>query len=159
MPHQKTHSLGTEYRYSVLEISRQKFGVEVLNVLEVLPLPKITPVPNVHRSILGVFNLRGQIHSLLDLRVLFHMEQTPVTTDNYVVLIKEGDITMGILVERVLDLLLMDAAKISLPTQDMAGPYVQYTSGLYEHPALGIIYILDLNAILNAKEIYQYRYV
>ncbi len=159
MPQQKTDSLGNEYRYSVLEISQQKFGVEVLHVLEVLPMPKITPVPNVHRSILGVFNLRGQIHSLLDLRVLFHLEQTAITADNYVVLIKEGDMTMGVLVDRVLDLVLMDAAKMALPTQDMAGPYIQYTSGVYEHTTMGVIYILDLNAILNAKEIYQYRFV
>ena len=44
-------------RYSILGISEQNFAVEIHNMKEVIPIPRITPVPNVEKSILGVFNL------------------------------------------------------------------------------------------------------
>ena len=69
-----SQKLSSDERYSILGISEQNFGVEVKYVKEILPLPKITPLPNIHKSILGVFNLRGQIYSLLDLRLFLRLD-------------------------------------------------------------------------------------
>lgn len=153
-----TGKLTFEERYSVLEISQQKFGVEVKNVKEILPLPKITRIPNLHESILGVFNLRGQIYSLLDLRVFLRLGNPVLSERNMVVILEYDNISFGTVVDKVLDVINLDSTKIRIPARDMSSQYVQYLSGYYEHKKSGVIYILDLGAIVNAREIRQYRY-
>ena len=153
-----TGKLTSEERYSVLEISQQNFGVEVKNVKEILPVPKITPIPNVHKSILGVFNLRGQIYSLLDLRVFLRLGYAELSERNLVVVLEYENISFGTVVDKVLDVTYLDSTKIRIPARDMSSQYVQYLSGYYEHKKSGVIYILDLGSIVNAREIRQYRF-
>ncbi|HHJ52984.1 MAG TPA: purine-binding chemotaxis protein CheW [Caldithrix abyssi] len=158
MNNPKPENSDAELRYSIFEISRQNFGVEVQQVVEVLPLPKYTPLPNVHDSILGVFSLRGQIHSIIDLRELFNLEKKPPQSSDYVVLLTHQDVVFGVLVNRIIEITNLDATKIALPTQEMAVQYIEYTSGYYESPSLGRVYLLDLEAVLNSPEINRYRY-
>ena len=146
-------------RYSILGISEQNFAVEISNVKEVIPLPKITPVPNVHESIIGVFNLRGQIHSILDLRVLLKLEVNSITDKNFIVLLEWEDFKFGVIVDRVLDVMQLESNKIQIPTRELSLPYVQYLNGYCEIKKMGNIYLLDLAAILQSKEIVRYRYI
>lgn len=146
-----------EFRYSIVEISKQNFGVEVQQVVEVLPLPKFTPLPNVHNSILGVFSLRGQIYSIIDLRVLFKLEVKPPAPTDFVILLQHQNVVFGVLVNRIIGINAIDATKIAVPTQDMAVQYIEFTSGVYENPSLGQVYLLDLEAIINNREISRYR--
>lgn len=146
-------------RYSIFEISEQKFAVEIKNIKEVIPLPKIARLPNVHKSILGVFNLRGQIYSIIDIRVLLSLEQTAIADKNFIVLVEWEDFTFGIVVDRVLDVRNLDNDKIQIPTRELSLPYIQYLNGYYEYKEMGVIYLLDLPAIMQSKEIIRYRYV
>lgn len=145
-------------RYSILGISEQLFAVEVINVKEVIPLPRVTPVPNVDACILGVFNLRGQIYSILDLRVLLHLERSEITEKNFIVLLEWHDFQFGVVVDRVLDVTKLDTAKIQIPTRELSPQYIHLLNGYYEHETMGVIYLLDLPALLQSKEIIRYRY-
>jgi len=145
-------------RYSIFGISEQNFAVEIKNIKEVVPLPKITKVPNVHKSILGVFNLRGKICSIMDIRVLLKIEQTVINEDNFIVLMEWEEFMFGIVVDRVLDVRNLDTSKIQVPTRELTLPYIQYLNGFYEHTEMGVIYLLDIQAIMQSKEIIRYRY-
>lgn len=153
-----SQKLSSDERYSILGISEQNFGVEVKYVKEILPLPKITQLPNIHKSILGVFNLRGQIYSLLDLRLFLRLGCPSLSEHNLVVVLEYENISFGTVVDKVLDVTYLDSTKIRIPGRDMSSQYVQYMNGYYEHKKSGVIYILDLGAILDAREIKQYRY-
>ena len=145
-------------RYSILGICEQHFAVEVINVKEVIPLPKITPVPNVDAYVLGVFNLRGQIYSILDLRVLLKLELTEITERNFIVILEWHKFQFGVVVDRVLDVTKLDTSKIQIPTRELSPQYTNFLNGYYEHESMGLIYLLDLPAILQSKEIIRYRY-
>lgn len=146
------------YRFTIVSISEHSFGVEVKNVREVIPFPKITRVPNVHKSTLGVFNLRGQIYSLIDLRVLLQLELKPVSEDNMVIILEWEKLNIGVLVDKVLGIHRIEAAKIQLPTREQATQYVQYMNGYYKDKTLGDVYLLDIPALIDAPEIRQYLY-
>jgi len=55
-------------QYSTFYIDDQFFGIEVLNVQEVLRYLEMTPVPMAPEVIKGLINLRGQIVTALDMR-------------------------------------------------------------------------------------------
>ena len=148
----------TEFRYSILRISDNYFGIEVKYVREVSLLPTITQVPNVHKGILGVFNLRGQIVSVIDIRSLMHLPQEKITEDYFVVIIENNGITLGFVVEKVLDVFPIDSNKIHIPTRDMSLNLTQYCNGYYNHKKLGRVYLLDMETLFEAKEIGGYRF-
>ena len=61
-------------QYVCFKLNNQEFGLEVENVIEVLPPPEITPVVHTPDFIKGVINLRGQIIAIIDLRIFFYLE-------------------------------------------------------------------------------------
>ncbi len=57
-------------RWIGFELSGQLYGVPILAVQEVLAQAEIEPVPGAPHQVLGVINLRGQIVTVIDLRLL-----------------------------------------------------------------------------------------
>jgi len=56
-------------RWIGFELAGQLYGVPILAVQEVLAQAEIEPVPGTAREVLGVINLRGQIVTVIDLRL------------------------------------------------------------------------------------------
>lgn len=149
----KNTNTDSEFRYSILCISGYYFGVEVKYVREVQLLPVITKVPNVHKSILGVFNLRGQIQSIVDVRGILNLPSGKISEEDFVVVVEHNKRVIGVLVEKVLDVFTVDPGNIQIPTREMSLSLVNYCSGYCNHKKLGKIFLLDLDSIFNAKEI------
>lgn len=150
-------SKGLDYRYSVLSLSGKYFGVEVFKVKEVLNMPKISKIPNAHQSIVGVFNLRGQIYTLIDIRYFLNLDVRPLSDKDYVVILEEEGASFGIIVDKVIDVITLDSNKIQIPTREISVQFVQYLEGIYKLD-LGTLYLLDIPAILNAGELKRYRF-
>lgn len=146
-----------ESKYSAFQLAGYIFGLPLTDVKEIVPLPKITRIPNVHPSILGVFNLRGQIISILDLRRLLNLEYNSLSTKSFILIIALTNMVFGIYVDKVLDVLSVDELKIQIPTRDLALPFLSYIKGIYDDKRLGNIYMMDIETIINSKEVSQYR--
>ena len=155
----ENNTTNTQHRYSILCISGQYFGVEVKQVKEVLSLPILTKVPNVHKSILGVFNLRGQIQSVIDIRGILNLPTEKISEEHYVLILDYKKIVLGVVVEKVLDVIPVENSKIQIPTREMPLSLVNYCNGYYDHKKLGVVFLLDLETIFNAKEIGNYSYL
>jgi purine-binding chemotaxis protein CheW len=50
----------------VLPIGEDRYGIELTDVREVVPEPRLTPVPGAPPAVLGVVNLRGEVVPVLD---------------------------------------------------------------------------------------------
>ncbi len=148
-------------RYSILCISDKYFGVEIDSVREVIQMPQITRVPNVHESILGIFNRLGTIYSIVDLRKLFGMEtasESETATDkSYIVIIKLKNFEVGVVVDKVLDVIKIDMEKIQIPSREMPPQFVNYLNGYVDVEKGKRIYLLDTDALGTANEISKYR--
>lgn len=53
-------------RAIVLPIGADRYGIELTDVREVVPAPRLTPVPGAPAAVLGVVNLRGEVVPVLD---------------------------------------------------------------------------------------------
>lgn len=147
-----------ESRYSILKLSGNHFGIEVNKVIEVIPFPNYTKIPNLNSCIFGVFNLRGQIYSIIDIRMLLNLEINEVSDKNYAVLLKDENITFGIYVDKVMDVLNIDETKIQVPDRNSSKNFIHFLNGVYEDKKLGMIHLLEIREIINSKEISQYRF-
>ncbi len=60
-------------KYLIFSLCGELYGVPLLQIREVIKFPQVKPVPRTERYHRGVINLRGQILSVLDLRMKFDM--------------------------------------------------------------------------------------
>jgi chemotaxis signal transduction protein len=61
---------------AILEVGQSKYGLELSALLEVMPA-SVTPLPLVSRGVAGFMNLRGRIITVLELAVLFGVNDSP----------------------------------------------------------------------------------
>jgi purine-binding chemotaxis protein CheW len=97
-------SLNTDSRagkYLTFFLASEEYGVEILKVQEIIGRLPITPVPLTSRYIRGVINLRGKIHPIMDLNIKFGMDETRISDETCIIVIKTSSLMMGILVDKV----------------------------------------------------------
>ncbi len=101
-------------------MGRQRYGINVFKVKEVLQCPKLTSMPNSHPMIVGVAHIRGQTISVIDLSLAIGGRRT-VDPDKCFVIISEFNRTIqGFLVSSVERIINMHWEAI-LPPPEGAG--------------------------------------
>jgi purine-binding chemotaxis protein CheW len=134
-------------RYSVFIISEKLFGIELTNVFEVITKPKISKIPGLKKNVVGVFNLRGTIITLLKINEIIGLESQE-SEDNMVLIIQHEQRQLGILVEKVLDVINVDETEIQLPKREMSARLANNIIGYYEKEGMGVINLINLNELL-----------
>ena len=93
-------------------IMYKEYAFEMKYIREVLIYDRLTPVPGVPEYISGIYALRGEIISLVDLRKFFSLPSTGITDLNIVIVLTNGQITFGILADYITDVGTIPAKKI-----------------------------------------------
>jgi len=99
----------------------QRYGINVFKVQEVIPCPKITPVPKSHEEICGIASIRGQTISVIDLAMAIGKEPLTRTEGNFVVVTEYNRSVQGFLVSGVDRIANMNWEDIKPPPEGM-GP-------------------------------------
>ncbi len=94
-----------EGKYLTFVLGHEEYGLEILQVREIIGLMDITAVPKVPEYVKGVINLRGKIIPVIDLRLKFGMEKINYTNETCIIVLNVADMLMGIVVDRVSEVL------------------------------------------------------
>ncbi|MCI5066678.1 chemotaxis protein CheW [bacterium] len=98
-------SLGGKYLTFLL--SREQYGIEILKVVEIFGMMKVTAVPRSPDYMKGVINLRGKIIPVMDLRLRFGLEERDYDDKTCIIVVsaelEERQLTVGIIVDTVLE--------------------------------------------------------
>ncbi|MBT5938623.1 MAG: chemotaxis protein CheW [Rhodospirillaceae bacterium] len=86
--------------FVTFKVGAQIFGVPVLNVRDILHLEKIAFIPLAPPQVAGSINLRGQIVTVIDVRVCLGLTTQSVRIDDSV----EGEQPIGVTIEKGSDL-------------------------------------------------------
>jgi chemotaxis signal transduction protein len=103
-------------KYMTFKLANEEYGLEILKVREIIGLMDITRVPCTQEFMSGVINLRGKVIPVIDLRLKFGMERCQVTDQTVIIVVQYSlhgrNMTMGLLVDQVLEVLSIEAAAI-----------------------------------------------
>jgi len=112
---------GTQ-QFVTFAIGAEEYAVDIMQVREIQAWTEVTILPNQPHYMRGVLNLRGIIVPIFDLRCRFDQGETEATSIHVVVIIAVGDRIIGILVDRVSDILTIDGSEIrAVPDLDDSG--------------------------------------
>lgn len=78
-------------------------GIDIHEVQEIIRLRNLTVVPHAPDMVRGVVNLRGDVITIVDLRCVLNLGATPINETTQNVIVRNGDEMIGILVDRVGD--------------------------------------------------------
>jgi chemotaxis signal transduction protein len=123
-------------------------------VREVLHPPKVTSLPNVPVHIVGVYNLRGNIISLVDIQQILGLHSAGRSETDMVLLVESSSFLTSFVVEKVLDFVEVENSSVQLPTNDIASRIAYFVRGIYETDTMGQIYLLETEKLLNLNAIF-----
>lgn len=143
-------------QYLTFSLNEETFGVDVLQVREVMDFTSVTKVPRSPDYMLGVINLRGSVVPVVDLKKKFAMPGKEISRDSCIVVLEIGladeQILIGALadgVQEVLDLV-----------EDQIEPAPRLGTGLNADFILGMgkvneefVILLDLQKIFTSEEL------
>lgn len=104
-------------KYLTFALGQEAFGLEILKVREIIGMMEITAVPRTPDYVQGVINLRGNVIPVIDLRLKFGMPPVEHTDETCVIVVQVDQIDMGIIVDRVSEVLNIVEEDIEDPPQ------------------------------------------
>lgn len=105
-------------QWVTFRLENESYGVNVMQVQEVLRYTEIAPVPGAPSYVLGIINLRGNVVTVIDTRSRFGLMPDDVTDNSRVVIIESNKQVIGILVDSVAEVVYMKASEIE-PTPNV----------------------------------------
>jgi purine-binding chemotaxis protein CheW len=140
----------TTNRYLCFNAGTQEFAIPLLSIKEVIGLPEITPLPQAPNYFKGIMNLRGQILSVVDLRIKIGVK--PQSSEETTVIIVDcSDVSLGMIVDKVNAVLDIDPSEISPKPIMEGGKNHDYVTGIY-HKDDKIILLVDLVKALSLQD-------
>ena len=105
-------------RYLTFTVDENIYGLSVRFVTEIIPMQKATKVPETPDYVKGIINLRGRIIPLIDMRLKFGREEGSYTERTCIIVIDVNSIVVGLIVDKVNDVLTLEDDRIASPPAD-----------------------------------------
>ena len=139
------------FQWVTFKLENEVYGVNVMQVQEVLRYTEIAPVPGAPDYVLGIINLRGNVVSVIDTRLKFGLMPAEVTDSSRIIIIEAEKQVVGILVDSVAEVVYLKASEIdpapSVGTEESAR-FIQGVSNRKED----LLILVDLNKLLSDNE-------
>ncbi len=135
-------------QHVVFEVAGNAYAVPIRNVAEISRPPAVTPVPHVPAWVVGVANVRGDVVSLIDPRLLLALPAGKAGPDQRLLVARAAadEIVVGILVDRVRGLRRLAGPYLLAPDAGRLAPFV---TGLADIDGR-LTAILDLERFLSS---------
>lgn len=129
----------------------EDYAIKVDHVQQVIDESPLTPIPNTPRFVRGVINLRGTLFPVIDLKDMFQMRDDK-TAMTQVIIMEIGVMKVGIIVDKVNEVLDIDFSKLLPTPPSVSGFGTEYIHGIFKLPTQ-ILIVIDIDKVINiAKE-------
>jgi purine-binding chemotaxis protein CheW len=146
-----TSSTATISKIVTFRLGDDLFAADIYSVERVLRFQTTTPVPNVPDWIDGVIDYQGRVVPVINLRKRFEMHPGPIGGDTRILVFNVAGEWIGGIVDSVLDVATLDAAKLSPPPAIFRGLAGQYLLGIVRREQRLVVF-LDVGRLLSTSE-------
>jgi len=137
-------------------MANEKYGLEILKVREIMGMMDVTSIPTTPAFIRGVINLRGKVIPVVDLRLKFGIEAKEDTQRTCIIVVHlthtAQEMTMGIIVDEVSDVLDIDRNQIEPPPSFGTNVRTDFILGMGKVDRK-VMTLLDIDRVLTEQEV------
>ncbi|MGB0936600.1 MAG: chemotaxis protein CheW [Colwellia sp.] len=138
-------------QWVTFKLENETYGINVMQVQEVLRYTEIAPVPGAPYYVLGIINLRGSVVTVIDTRSRFDLSPTENTENTRIIVIESEKQVVGILVDSVAEVVYLKQSEIdetpSVGNEDNA----KFIQGVSNRDGQLLI-LVDLEQLLSDEE-------
>jgi len=102
-------------------IGEEEYAIPILNIVEIIKPIEFTRVPSVPEYVLGVFNIRGSVIPLIDLRRRFNLSPMNNTGDTRYIVMKGHNNTAGFVIDRLTEAIRIKSSRIDPAPDTVSG--------------------------------------
>ncbi|QGP90882.1 CheW-like domain protein [Neomoorella glycerini] len=111
-----------EYQLVTFELGKEEFALPIKSVREIIRAGHITAVPGTRSFVRGIFNLRGSIVPVIDLRRRFAYPERPPDEQDRILICEGNGSVVGLMVDGVREVLKILASKIEAAPPGISQP-------------------------------------
>ncbi|UTV27007.1 MULTISPECIES: chemotaxis protein CheW [Photobacterium] len=138
-------------QWVTFQLEDETYGINVMQVREVLRYTEIAPVPGAPDYVLGIINLRGNVVTVIDTRARFGLMPGETSDNTRIVIIEAEKQVIGILVDSVAEVVYLRSSEIdstpSVGTEESA----KFIQGVSNRDG-ELLILVDLNKLLSDEE-------
>lgn len=141
-----------DFKMVTFTLAGKDYSVDIMNVKEISKAGKFTFVPNSAPYVRGVYNLRGDIISVIDLRIFFNQpaKQSGENDLESMIIVRLEDHVIGIIVDEIDKVVGISSESVQPPHPLFGDINIKYISGIAENNNR-LYVILDVDAIFGQK--------
>jgi len=137
----------TQTQYVTFKLGAERYGLDVGFVEEIQPLKELTLIPCTPDFVVGAVNIRGSILPVVDIKKFFGIPATDIAGSDKVMVVKVGEMQMGLLADRVEEVLDLANEDIEPQLATLSGAQEEFIKGVCG----GQVIILDIEALANDR--------
>ncbi len=143
----------TENQFITFRIGDEEYGIDIMLVQEIVRYSRPTRVANANPFIKGVINFRGRVIPIIDMHRKFNLPQQEYDDFTVVIIIEVQQKTMGMIVDRVSDIMNFRHEDIQVVDQEFADDVkTEHLKGMGKSGER-IVMLLDPNRVLSFEEL------
>lgn len=140
-----------DFKMVTFSLSGKDYSIDIMHIKEIAKAGRFTYVPNTLPFVLGVYNLRGEIIPILDLRLFFNIEVPERTGDKMenLLILNIDDQRFGVVVDKIDKVIGVQKSTIQPPHPLFGDINIKYISGVVESNNR-LYVLLDVTRIFSA---------
>ncbi len=138
-------------QWVTFQLANETYGINVMQVQEVLRYSDIAPVPGAPPYVLGIINLRGNVVTVIDTCQRFGLVPIEITDNTRIVIIETNQQVIGILVDSVAEVVYLKHSEIETTPNVGNDESAKYIQGV-THREDELLILVDLNKLLGEEE-------
>jgi purine-binding chemotaxis protein CheW len=140
-------------RWVTFKLENETYGIDVMQVREVLRCTEISPVPGAPAYVLGIINLRGNVVSIIDTRGRFGLAfREPDDASRILILEAGAGHVVGFLVDSVHEVMQLPASEMESAPDTGSGESARFIMGLANRKD-GLLILVDASKLLSDEEL------
>ena len=145
-----SYSEGT--RLITFILGEEKYGLNILKVRELISFPEgLTAIPGMPDYIIGMFNLRGLVIPVMDLREKFQMSAEERHEFSVIIIVEVNNKNIGLTVDSVSDVIFVKEEDIQETTDLAVNVDTKFIKGVAKTKDEMVI-LLDIDFLLSKEE-------
>jgi purine-binding chemotaxis protein CheW len=138
-------------QWVTFRLDGETYGVNVMQVQEVLRYSSIAPVPGAPDYVLGIINLRGNVVTVIDTRKRFSVGEGDISDSTRIVIVETDEHVVGILVDSVSEVVYLRQSEIESPPNaghDESARFIQGVCNKNDE----LLILVELDKMLTNEE-------
>ena len=147
---------GTQIQLVTFQLGEELYGVDIMDVKEIVKVCEVRQIPNAPYYVEGIFNLRSEIIPVMNLHKRFQIKKLETEgleeEDGGFIILNIDNNKIGIIIDKIARVVTVDIGEIKARPQMISGIGTEYIQGVIRQDEHYLI-MLNIRKLFNPKEL------